>query len=192
MPNRQKYRPISFRPPEADRLRLLNHANRTGKAVNAIIAEAVHKHLDEMDREADDALADFMAHVDAENDDEKLARLDFATPQQTREALEHAKAALARDNEGIRLWMLDCGELVAKHRARADAAERKIDVMTSGLNIVPHEHPPAEMDAPAWDTPRLIAHLAQMHGLTGQPRDVQALAAIHAAEHPVQAGIQYD
>jgi hypothetical protein len=41
-------------------------------------------------------------------------------------ALEHAQAALAGDHEGIRLWMLDCGELVAKHRARAEAAEAKL------------------------------------------------------------------
>ena len=40
--------------------------------------------------------------------------------------LEHAQAALAGDNEGVRLWMLDCGELVAKHRARAEAAEAKL------------------------------------------------------------------
>ena len=39
--------------------------------------------------------------------------------------LEHAQSALS-DNEGIRLWMLDCGELVAKHRARAEAAEAKL------------------------------------------------------------------
>ena len=36
--------------------------------------------------------------------------------------LEHAKAALAGDNEGIRLWMLDCGALVEKHRKRANEA----------------------------------------------------------------------
>jgi hypothetical protein len=41
-------------------------------------------------------------------------------------ALEHAKAALAGDNEGIRLWMLDCGELVDRARVRAEAAERKL------------------------------------------------------------------
>ena len=40
--------------------------------------------------------------------------------------LEHAQAAL-NDNEGVRLWMLDCGELVAKHRERAEAAEGKLD-----------------------------------------------------------------
>lgn len=40
--------------------------------------------------------------------------------------LEHAQAALAGDNEGVRLWMLDCGELVAKHRGRAEAAEAKL------------------------------------------------------------------
>ena len=39
--------------------------------------------------------------------------------------LEHAQAAAAGSHEGIRLWMLDCGELVSKHRARAEAAEAK-------------------------------------------------------------------
>ena len=54
------------------------------------------------------------------------------------------------------------------------------------LKIIRHEHPPAELDAPAWDTARLLAHLTEMHGLAGLPCDVQALAAIHAAEHPAQ------
>ena len=40
--------------------------------------------------------------------------------------LEHAEAALAGDNEGVRLWMLDCGELVAKHRDRADSADARL------------------------------------------------------------------
>jgi len=40
--------------------------------------------------------------------------------------LEHAAAALAGDNEGVRLWMLDCGELVERHRARAAAAEAQL------------------------------------------------------------------
>jgi len=40
--------------------------------------------------------------------------------------LEHAQDAAAGSHEGIRLWMIDCGELVAKHRARAGAAERKL------------------------------------------------------------------
>ena len=57
-------------------------------------------------------------------DDEKLAQLDFADPRQ---ALEHAKAALAGDNEGVRLWMLDCGELVAKHRSRAEVAAATLE-----------------------------------------------------------------
>ena len=52
-------------------------------------------------------------------EDEKLAQLDFADPAQLRQVLRRAMAALAEDSEGIRLWMLDCGELVAKHRARA-------------------------------------------------------------------------
>lgn len=42
-------------------------------------------------------------------------------------ALEHAASAAAGSHEGIRLWMLDCGELVAKHRARAAAAEAERD-----------------------------------------------------------------
>lgn len=47
--------------------------------------------------------------------------------------LEHAEAALTGGNEGIRLWMLDCGELVAKHRARAEAAEAKLAEVRSVL-----------------------------------------------------------
>lgn len=42
------------------------------------------------------------------------------------EAMEHLKAALAGDNEGVRLWMLDCGSLVQKHRERAERAEAKL------------------------------------------------------------------
>ena len=41
MPNRQKYRPISFRPPEADRLWLLEYADKAGRPVNAVLAEAL-------------------------------------------------------------------------------------------------------------------------------------------------------
>ena len=40
--------------------------------------------------------------------------------------LEHAQEAAAGSHEGVRLWMLDCGELAAKHRARAEAAEGKL------------------------------------------------------------------
>lgn len=39
--------------------------------------------------------------------------------------LEHAQAALS-GSEGVRLWMLDCGNLVQKHRERAGAAEAKL------------------------------------------------------------------
>ena len=46
--------------------------------------------------------------------------------------LEHAQAAAAGSHEGIRLWMLDCGELVAKHRARAVAAEAKLAEIAAG------------------------------------------------------------
>ena len=41
MPNQQKYRPVSFRPPEGDRLWLYAYAEATGHAVNAILAEAL-------------------------------------------------------------------------------------------------------------------------------------------------------
>lgn len=40
--------------------------------------------------------------------------------------LEHAKAALAGDNEGIRLWMLDCNALAAKYWDRVQSAEAKL------------------------------------------------------------------
>ncbi len=44
MPNQQKYRPISFRPPEADRLWLVEHAKATGQAVNRILVAALHEY----------------------------------------------------------------------------------------------------------------------------------------------------
>ena len=65
-------------------------------------------------------------------------------------------------------------------------SERKVAQMAAY-----HEHPLAELDAPAWDKDRLLAHLADMHDLTLPAGDelhgvpaVQALAAIHAGEHP--------
>lgn len=47
--------------------------------------------------------------------------------------LEHAQAAAAGSHEGVRLWMLDCGELVAKHRARAEAATAELTGLRSML-----------------------------------------------------------
>lgn len=47
-----------------------------------------------------------------------------------RKELEHAKAALARDNEGIRLWMLTCAEATERHRqnaARSEAAAEEAE-----------------------------------------------------------------
>ena len=52
---------------------------------------------------------------------------------QLRARLEHAEAALMGDNEGCRLWFLDCAELTAKHRARADAAEARWDALKDYL-----------------------------------------------------------
>ena len=54
----------------------------------------------------------------------------------------------------------------------------------------PHMHPSAEFDAPAWGLERLRAHMADMHGLVLAVTDLQARSAIHAAEHPVEAGIE--
>jgi hypothetical protein len=38
-PGKHKYPPISFRPPEGDRLWLLEYARRTGRPVNWLLAE---------------------------------------------------------------------------------------------------------------------------------------------------------
>lgn len=46
--------------------------------------------------------------------------------EQAEAQLEHAKAALAGDNEGVRLWMLDCSSIAGKHREHASAAEAKL------------------------------------------------------------------
>jgi hypothetical protein len=40
--------------------------------------------------------------------------------------LEHAQDAAAGSHEGVRLWMLDCGALTARHRERAERAEGKL------------------------------------------------------------------
>jgi len=39
--DRHKHTPIRFRPPEADRLWLLEYAAKAGRAVNAVLAEAL-------------------------------------------------------------------------------------------------------------------------------------------------------
>jgi hypothetical protein len=47
--------------------------------------------------------------------------------------LEHAQAAAAGSHEGIRLWMLDCGQLVQKYRERAGAAEAKLAALAVAI-----------------------------------------------------------
>ena len=54
-------------------------------------------------------------------------------------ALEHAVSAAAGSHEGVRLWMLDCGELVAKHRARADAAEETLEALGGSGGEASHD-----------------------------------------------------
>ena len=50
---------------------------------------------------------------------------DDLTREELADRLEHAEQALTGSNEGCRLWFLDCAELTAKHRTRAeDAAAR--------------------------------------------------------------------
>ena len=61
---------------------------------------------------------------------------------------------------------------------------------TGDMNLIHHDHPQAEMTAPAWDLERLRAHMADMHDYAPSATDLQAMAAIHTAEHPVQAGIE--
>jgi len=41
MPSKHKHPPLSYRPPEAERLWLLERAQRTGEPVNAILTAAV-------------------------------------------------------------------------------------------------------------------------------------------------------
>jgi hypothetical protein len=41
MPDRHKHTPIRFRPPEADRSWLIERAEKTDRAINAILAEAL-------------------------------------------------------------------------------------------------------------------------------------------------------
>lgn len=41
MPSQHKANPVTFRPPECDRLWLVTFAEKTGRAVNAILTEAL-------------------------------------------------------------------------------------------------------------------------------------------------------
>jgi hypothetical protein len=52
MADRHKHTPIRFRPPEADRLWLLEYADATGRPVNAVLAEALAEYRKR--REVDD------------------------------------------------------------------------------------------------------------------------------------------
>ena len=50
MPSKHKHPPIGFRPPEADRAWLLEHARLTGKPVNRILAEALAAYRTQAER----------------------------------------------------------------------------------------------------------------------------------------------
>jgi hypothetical protein len=49
MPSQHKYPAFSFRPPEGDRLWLLRHAASTGRAVNAILRQALAEYRKQHD-----------------------------------------------------------------------------------------------------------------------------------------------
>lgn len=55
MPDRHKYAPVRFRPPEADRLWLMERAEETGQPVNAILADALAEHRARIENAAHDA-----------------------------------------------------------------------------------------------------------------------------------------
>ena len=62
-------------------------------------------------------------------------------------ALEHAQSAATGSHEGIRLWMLDCGELMREHHARAVAAEAKLEAAEARLAAIA-EHCRLRMSRP--------------------------------------------
>ena len=110
-------------------------------------------------------------------EDEKLTQIDFTDPQQIKEALEHAKAAAAGSHEGIRLWMLDCGELVAKQRARADAAEKDTALLGRAVHLIGAvaRAPKGWEPPPAWHL-EAVAFLVKC-GETREVREYRALMA---------------
>ena len=62
------------------------------------------------------------------------AAVDYAELVSLREQVAHLSAALAGDNEGVRLWMLDCGALVDKHRQERDAAREHAQSLAEDLD----------------------------------------------------------
>ena len=54
MTDRHKYAPVRFRPPEADRARLLSYAAEAGRPVNAVLAEALAEYLDRREEDLRD------------------------------------------------------------------------------------------------------------------------------------------
>ena len=56
MTDRHKYEPFKVRPKEADRVRLVAYVAKTGRAVNAILAQALHEFLERNDNETEGEL----------------------------------------------------------------------------------------------------------------------------------------
>lgn len=52
MPSQHKYPPLRFRPPEDDRIWLIDLAEKTGRAVNAILADALREYRHGVDAAA--------------------------------------------------------------------------------------------------------------------------------------------
>ena len=53
MPNQHKYSPYRVRPPEKDRLRLIQYIEKTKRKVNEIYSQALREFLDRHENEED-------------------------------------------------------------------------------------------------------------------------------------------
>ena len=90
-------------------------------------------------------------------------------------AMEHAESAAAGSHEGMRLWMLDCGELVAKHRERAEAAERKLAEIEAHCREHAYGVPLAGILVPAADIAAIIGTDAEGGALDASGFDCPAI-----------------
>jgi len=52
MPDRHKHTPLRFRPPEPERLWLMDHHEKTGRPVNAILTDALSEYRERHDQDS--------------------------------------------------------------------------------------------------------------------------------------------
>lgn len=74
--------------------------------------------------------------------------------ERLRTELEHAKAALAGDSEGIRLWMLDCAAATERWRQHAKRAERAAEEAELELEQLAKQA--EDIAGHAWVVPRIV------------------------------------